>query len=61
MTAAADEPALSSAQLQERQALLDLLEKQRWNVSHVAKDLHVSRNTLYRRMHRLRIPVTQSS
>jgi len=57
---AADEPALSAAQMHERQALLDLLEKQRWNVSHVAKELHVSRNTLYRRMHRLRIPVTQS-
>jgi len=56
----ADEPALSAEQIQERQALLDLLEKQRWNVSHVAKDLQVSRNTLYRRMHRLRIPVTQS-
>ena len=58
---AADGPALSSEQMQERQALLDLLEKQRWNVSHVAKDLQVSRNTLYRRMHKLRIPVTQGS
>ncbi|HEU5294965.1 MAG TPA: sigma-54-dependent Fis family transcriptional regulator [Burkholderiaceae bacterium] len=58
---AADGPALSSEQMQERQTLLDLLEKQRWNVSHVAKDLQVSRNTLYRRMHKLRIPVTQGS
>jgi len=56
---AVDEPPLTSEQMHERQALLDLLEKQRWNVSHVAKDLHVSRNTLYRRMHRLRIPLTQ--
>jgi transcriptional regulator of acetoin/glycerol metabolism len=59
--AAPGEPVLSAEQLHERQALLELLEKQRWNVSHVAKDLKVSRNTLYRRMHRLRIPVTQGS
>ena len=52
--------ALSPEQAQERQALLDQLERQRWNVSHVAKDLGISRNTLYRRMHRLHIPVTQS-
>ncbi len=46
--------------MQERQALLERLELQRWNVSHVAKSLDISRNTLYRRMHKLRIPVTQS-
>ncbi len=57
--AAADVPALAPAQAQERQALLDQLEGQRWNVSQVAKDLGVSRNTLYRRMHKLHIPVTQ--
>jgi transcriptional regulator of acetoin/glycerol metabolism len=45
----------------ERQALLELLEAQRWNVSHVAKSLDVSRNTLYRRMHKLRIPVTHTA
>ncbi len=54
-------PALAPAQAQERQELLDLLESQRWNVSHVAKQLGVSRNTLYRRMHRLHIPVTHSA
>jgi transcriptional regulator of acetoin/glycerol metabolism len=53
-------PALSPEQARERQALLDMLEKQRWNVSHVAKDLGISRNTLYRRMHRLHIPVTHT-
>jgi len=53
-------PALDPEQAQERQSLLDLLEAQRWNVSHVAKSLGVSRNTLYRRMHRLHIPVTQA-
>jgi transcriptional regulator of acetoin/glycerol metabolism len=46
---------------QERQSLLSLLEAQRWNVSHVAKSLGVSRNTLYRRMHKLLIPVTHSA
>ncbi len=56
-----DTPALAPEQAQERQTLLDLLEAQRWNVSHVAKSLGVSRNTLYRRMHRLHIPVTQSA
>ena len=44
----------------ERQDLLALLETLRWNVSHVAKELGVSRNTLYRRMHKLHIPVTQT-
>jgi transcriptional regulator of acetoin/glycerol metabolism len=29
-------------------------------VSQVAKDLDVSRNTLYRRLHRLHIPVTHT-
>jgi transcriptional regulator of acetoin/glycerol metabolism len=46
--------------LKERQLLLDQLEAQRWNVSHVAKSLGISRNTLYRRMHKLCIPVTQT-
>jgi transcriptional regulator of acetoin/glycerol metabolism len=55
-----DAAALAPEQAQERQRLLDLLEGQRWNVSQVAKDLDVSRNTLYRRMHKLHIPVTQS-
>jgi transcriptional regulator of acetoin/glycerol metabolism len=51
---------LSPQQDQERQDLLEKLVAQRWNVSHVARTLGVSRNTLYRRMHKLRIPVTQS-
>jgi transcriptional regulator with PAS, ATPase and Fis domain len=46
--------------LKERQLLREQLEAQRWNVSHVAKSLGISRNTLYRRMHKLCIPVTQS-
>jgi len=51
---------LSPQDALERQSLLNVLEAQRWNVSHVAKSLGVSRNTLYRRMHKLRIPVTHS-
>jgi transcriptional regulator of acetoin/glycerol metabolism len=57
---AADLPLLSPQQAQERQELLNGLEAQRWNVSHVAKSLGVSRNTLYRRMHKLHIPVTHN-
>lgn len=52
--------ALAPEQAQERQKLLELLESMRWNVSLVAKTLGVSRNTLYRRMHKLYIPVTQA-
>jgi len=53
--------ALAPEQAQERQNLIDVLESARWNVSQVAKGLGVSRNTLYRRMHRLHIPLTQTS
>jgi transcriptional regulator of acetoin/glycerol metabolism len=58
--AAPQAPPLSPEQALEQQALLNVLEAQRWNVSQVAKSLGVSRNTLYRRMHKLRIPVTQN-
>ncbi|MNE09600.1 Acetoin catabolism regulatory protein [compost metagenome] len=34
----------------ERQALLAVLEQQRWHMTHVAAQLGVSRNTLYRKM-----------
>ena len=39
--------------------LLRLLEQHRWNMSKVAQALDVSRNTLYRKLHKLRIPVSQ--
>jgi transcriptional regulator of acetoin/glycerol metabolism len=39
----------------ERQALLRELELDHGNISHVARKLGVSRNTLYRKMHRLGI------
>jgi transcriptional regulator of acetoin/glycerol metabolism len=53
-------PLLSPEQAQERQTLLGVLEAARWNVSQAAKSLRVSRNTLYRRMHKLRIPMAQN-
>jgi sigma-54 dependent transcriptional regulator, acetoin dehydrogenase operon transcriptional activator AcoR len=53
-------PVLDPELAQERQSLLDQLVAARWNVSQVAKDLDVSRNTLYRRLHRLHIPVTHT-
>jgi transcriptional regulator of acetoin/glycerol metabolism len=56
----AEVQALAPEQAQERQALLEMLEAARWNISQVAKAQGVSRNTLYRRMHRLHVPVTQS-
>ncbi|WP_119157337.1 sigma-54-dependent Fis family transcriptional regulator [Caldimonas tepidiphila] len=49
---------LNVIQSNERQVLLRLLEQHRWNVSNVAKALDVSRNTLYRKLHKLQIPVT---
>ena len=54
-----DVAVLSAELLEERQALRSQLEVQRWNVSQVARSLGISRNTLYRRMHKLHIPVTQ--
>lgn len=39
----------------EREALLEELEKHRWNVSKAAKSLALSRNTLYRKMKRCHI------
>jgi transcriptional regulator of acetoin/glycerol metabolism len=45
----------------ERDALLHELELERGNISHVARKLGVSRNTLYRKMQRLQIswPITK--
>ncbi|BAL97366.1 sigma-54-dependent Fis family transcriptional regulator [Rubrivivax gelatinosus] len=59
--AAAPEPLpvkLNPIQANERQVLLQLLEQHRWNVSNVAKALDVSRNTLYRKLHKLHIEVS---
>ncbi|MEP7295117.1 MAG: sigma-54-dependent Fis family transcriptional regulator [Burkholderiales bacterium] len=49
---------LNPIQTNERQVLLQMLEQQRWNVSNVAKALDVSRNTLYRKLHKLHIEVS---
>jgi transcriptional regulator of acetoin/glycerol metabolism len=45
----------------ERRMLLKMLEQHRWNVSSVAKAFDVSRNTLYRRLHKLRIRLSHPS
>ena len=59
----ADEPPapsvkLNQIQASERKVLLQMLDQQRWNVSNVAKALDVSRNTLYRKLHKLHIEVS---
>ncbi|MGF6753684.1 sigma-54-dependent Fis family transcriptional regulator [Paraburkholderia sp. GAS42] len=51
----ADISTLNAIQLKERETVLALLDEHRWNVSNVAKGLGISRNTLYRKMHRLHI------
>ncbi|HSV71147.1 MAG TPA: sigma-54-dependent Fis family transcriptional regulator [Methylibium sp.] len=51
-------PPLNPIQAKEREVLLQLLEQHRWNVSNVAKALDVSRNTLYRKLHRLHIALS---
>jgi len=56
-----DDVKLDPIQASERAVLLGLLQEQRWNVSNVAKALDISRNTLYRRLHRLRIPLSTDS
>jgi transcriptional regulator of acetoin/glycerol metabolism len=40
----------------ERAALLRELEREDGNISHVARNLRISRNAVYRKIHRLRIP-----
>ena len=55
---AEDLPKLNPIQANERLVLLQLLEQHRWNVSNVAKALDVSRNTLYRKLHKLHIEIS---
>jgi len=45
----------------ERQALLHVIEKNDWIMSHVAAQLGISRNTLYRKIKRHGIPLTRAS
>ena len=49
---------LNPIQANERLVLIQLLEQHRWNVSNVAKALDVSRNTLYRKLHKLHIEIS---
>ncbi len=49
---------LNPIQANERLVLLQMLEQNRWNVSNVAKALDVSRNTLYRKLHKLHIRIS---
>ena len=49
---------LNPIQANERQVLLRMLEQHRWNVSNVAKALDVSRNTLYRKLHKLHVEIS---
>jgi transcriptional regulator of acetoin/glycerol metabolism len=51
-SAAAPQSELNALDMAERDALLRVLEATHWNVSRAAKSLGLSRNTLYRRMHR---------
>lgn len=51
---------LNSIQATERRALLRMLEDHRWNVSNVAKALKISRNTLYRKLHKLHIALSHA-
>ncbi|MCW5322634.1 sigma-54-dependent Fis family transcriptional regulator [Verminephrobacter aporrectodeae subsp. tuberculatae] len=55
---AAPASGLNPIQANERKALLQMLEEHRWNVSHVAKALEISRNTLYRKLRRLHIEIS---
>ena len=46
---------LSPLATAEREALVRELDRQRWNITNVARRLRISRNTLYRKMQRLNI------
>ncbi|MHB1231904.1 MAG: sigma-54-dependent Fis family transcriptional regulator [Burkholderiales bacterium] len=50
-----NEPSLNSLQSAERIALIQGLERHRWNITNLARQLGLSRNTLYRKMKRLDI------
>jgi transcriptional regulator of acetoin/glycerol metabolism len=53
-----DAPCLNALKLAERDALLLALEQARWNVSTVARQLGMGRNTLYRKLERLNIDLS---
>lgn len=49
------DPALTALESAERAVLLQALERHGWNMSGVARELNISRNTLYRKLQRLNI------
>jgi sigma-54 dependent transcriptional regulator, acetoin dehydrogenase operon transcriptional activator AcoR len=51
----APDPALTALESAEREVLLQALERHGWNMSGVARELNISRNTLYRKLQRLNI------
>jgi transcriptional regulator of acetoin/glycerol metabolism len=53
--AAAGEASLNTLESAERRALLQELQRHEWNLSSVARELGISRNTLYRKLQRLSI------
>lgn len=53
------EPQLSALEMAEREAILQSLEKFRWNVTLAARNLKISRNTLYRKMNNLNIRISK--
>jgi transcriptional regulator of acetoin/glycerol metabolism len=57
-TAASSLNTLESA---ERRALLQVLQRHDWNLSGVARELDISRNTLYRKLQRLNIKPPEKS
>jgi sigma-54 dependent transcriptional regulator, acetoin dehydrogenase operon transcriptional activator AcoR len=52
---------LKPLQAHERTMLMQLIVEHRWNVSNVAKALGISRNALYRKLHKLDIEVSHPS
>ncbi len=50
-----EQAVLNPLQLAEKQALIQGLERHRWKVTSLARELDISRNTLYRKMRRLGI------
>jgi transcriptional regulator of acetoin/glycerol metabolism len=61
---AADPPgdaSLNTLESAERRALLQVLQRHEWNLSGVARELDISRNTLYRKLQRLNIKPPEKS
>ncbi|CAH0317777.1 Acetoin catabolism regulatory protein [Massilia sp. Bi118] len=55
------ETSLNTLESAERRALLQVLQRHEWNLSGVARELDISRNTLYRKLQRLNIKPPEKS